>query len=262
VLLSVPHSGRDYPEWLVDMAPGGKPVLASLEDPLVDRLVWRAIGRGAGAVIARAPRAAIDCNRAEDEVDPSVVEGARRSRITARARGGLGIVPARTQQHGYLWNRSITPAQLGERLDQAHRPYHAALDEQISLLLDRFGCALLLDCHSMPPPGEGIAPIIIGDRRGRTADPWLSQQALNIALSHGFEAGLNDPFAGGHVIERHARPARDVHALQIEIDRRCYLDEALRAPGPGFDEAAALIETMAVELGEALLGRQIPMAAE
>ena len=262
VLLSVPHSGRDYPEWLVDMAPGGKPVLASLEDPLVDRLVWRAIGRGAGAVIARAPRAAIDCNRAEDEVDPSVVEGARRSRITARARGGLGIVPARTQQHGYLWNRSITPGQLGERLDEAHRPYHAALDEQISLLLDRFGCALLLDCHSMPPPGEGIAPIIIGDRRGRTADPWLSQQALNIALSHGFEAGLNDPFAGGHVIERHARPARDVHALQIEIDRRCYLDDALRAPGPGFDEAAALIETMAVELGEALLGRQIPMAAE
>jgi len=262
VLLSVPHSGRDYPDWLVDMAPGGKPVLASLEDPLVDRLAWRAIGRGAGAVIARAPRAAIDCNRAEDEVDPSVVEGARRSRITARARGGLGIVPARTQQHGYLWNRSITPAQLAERLDQAHRPYHAALDEQISLLLDRFGCALLLDCHSMPPPGEGIAPIIIGDRRGRTADPWLSQQALNIALSHGFEAGLNDPFAGGHVIERHARPARDVHALQIEIDRRCYLDEALRAPGPGFDEAAALIETMAVELGEALLGRQIPMAAE
>ena len=262
VLLSVPHSGRDYPQWLVDMAPGGKPVLATLEDPLVDRLVWRAVGRGAGAVVARTPRAAIDCNRGEDEVDPSVVEGARRSRITARARGGLGIVPARTQQHGYLWNRSITSAQLGERLDQAHRPYHAAVDEQISLLVDRFGCALLLDCHSMPPPGDGVAPIVIGDRRGRTADPWLSQQALNIALHRGFEAGLNDPFAGGHVIERHARPARDVHALQIEIDRRCYLDAQLRTPGPGFDAAAALIEAMAVELGEALLGRQVATAAE
>ena len=262
VLLSVPHSGRDYPEWLVDMAPGGKPVLATLEDPLVDRLVWRAVGRGAGAVVARTPRAAIDCNRGEDEVDPAVVEGARRSRITARARGGLGIVPARTQQHGYLWNRSITSAQLGLRLEQAHRPYHAAVDEQISLLVDRFGCALLLDCHSMPPPGDGVAPVVIGDRRGRTADPWLSQQALNIALHRGFEAGLNDPFAGGHVIERHARPARDVHALQIEIDRRCYLDAQLRTPGPGFDAAAALIEAMAVELGEALLGRQVATAAE
>lgn len=262
VILSVPHSGRDYPDWLVEMAPGGRQVLRSLEDPLVDRLIWRALARGAGAVIARAPRAAIDCNRAEDEVDPSVIEGARRSRITARARGGLGIIPARTQQHGYLWNRSITPAQLGERVDQAHRPYHAAVDDQISLLLDRFGCALLLDCHSMPPPGDGVAPVIIGDRRGRTADAWLSHEALDIVRRRGFDAGLNDPFAGGHVIERHARPARDVHALQIEIDRRCYLDAQLRAPGPGFDEAAALIETLAVELGEALLGRQVATAAE
>jgi N-formylglutamate amidohydrolase len=263
VLLSVPHSGRDYPDWLVEMAPAGLPALRSLEDPLVDRLIWRALGRGAGAVIARAPRAAIDCNRAEDEVDPSVVEGARRSRITARARGGLGIVPARTQQHGYLWSRSITSAQLAERIEQAHRPYHAALDAQISLLLDRFGCALLLDCHSMPPPGKGIAPIIFGDRRGRTADAWLSDQALDISRRRGFEAGLNDPFAGGHVIERHARPAREVHALQIEIDRRCYLDEPLRLPGGGFDDAAALVEALVVELGTALLDRQqLATAAE
>jgi len=73
---------------------------------------------------------------------------------------------------------------------------------------------------------------------------------------------LNEPFAGGHVIERHAWPARGVHALQLEIDRRCYLDEGLREPGPGFDRTAALIETLAVELGEALLGRQYATAAE
>ena len=94
----------------------------------------------------------MDCNRAEDDIDPSVVDGVHRGRVTARARGGLGIVPSRTQQHGYLWRRPITPLQLGERLDQAHRPYHCALEEQVSLLLDRFGCAILIDCHSMPPP--------------------------------------------------------------------------------------------------------------
>ena len=122
VLLSVPHSGRDYPDWLVDMAASGRPSLAALEDPLVDRLVWRALGRGCGAVIARSPRAAVDCNRAEDELDPSVIDGAWRGRVTARARGGLGIVPARTLQHGCLWRRAISPHQLEERLYQAHRP--------------------------------------------------------------------------------------------------------------------------------------------
>ena len=147
-------------------------------------------------------------------------------------------------------------------LDQAHRPYHSAIDQQIALLLDRFGCALLLDCHSMPPPPAGIAPIVIGDGRGRTAASWLSQESLRIIDRCGFAGGLNDPFAGGHVIERHARPAHGVHALQIEIDRRCYLDRDMTAPGPDFDKAAALIEALAVGLGEALLGRQFATAAE
>jgi N-formylglutamate amidohydrolase len=262
VLLSVPHSGRDYPPWLVDMASAGQSALATLEDPLVDRLVWRALRLGCGAVIAQAPRAAVDCNRAEDEVDPSVVDGARRGPVTARARGGLGIVPARTQQHGYLWRRAITRGQLDDRLDPAHRPYHRAVEEQIGLLLDRIGTVLLLDCHSMPPPPAGIPPIVFGDGRGRTADGWVSQGALAITRGARFEAGLNDPFAGGHVIERHARPARGVHALQIEIDRRCYLDEALSEPGPGFDRVARLIERLARELGEALLGRHFATAAE
>jgi N-formylglutamate amidohydrolase len=256
VLLSVPHSGREYPDWLVALSAAGKPALVALEDPLVDRLIWRGLQRGAGAVIAKTPRAAIDCNRAEDEVDPSVIEGARRNRVSARARGGLGIIPARTQQNGYLWRRAISPAQLTDRLDQAHRPYHQAIEEQLGLLLDRFGCAMLLDCHSMPPPTGGIAPVVFGDCRGRTAEGWISTEAMGIANRLGFAAGLNDPFAGGHVIERHARPARGVHALQIELDRSCYLDSTLRQPGPGFDRAASLMEALVVGLGQALLDQQ------
>jgi N-formylglutamate amidohydrolase len=262
VLLSVPHSGRDYPDWLVDMAAAGKPALTALEDPLVDRLVWRAVKLGCAAVIARTPRAAVDCNRAEDEVDPAVVDGARRGRVSARARGGLGIVPARTQQHGYLWRRAISRIQLDERLDQAHRPYHQAIERQLSLLVDRFGCALLLDCHSMPPPPDGIPAIVFGDCRGRSAEPWVGDEAMRIARRLGFTAGLNDPFAGGHVIERHAQPARGVHALQVEIDRGCYLDASLKAAGPGFDRVATLLERLAAELGEGLLGRHLATAAE
>jgi N-formylglutamate amidohydrolase len=262
VLLSVPHSGRDYPSWLVDNASGGRASLSALEDPFVDRLVWRALGRGCAAVIARAPRAAVDCNRSEEEVDPSVIDGVPRGRVTARARGGLGIVPARTPQHGYLWRRPISPAQLAERLDEAHRPYHRAIEELLSMLLERFGCALLIDCHSMPPPPGGTPPVVIGDCRGRTADAWVSGEAVAIAERCGFAAALNDPFAGGHVIDRHGDPRRGIQALQLEIDRRFYLDESLNDPGPDFDRAAAFIEELVVGLGEALLGQQYATAAE
>ncbi len=233
VLLSVPHSGRDYPDWLVALASGGKPALTTLEDPLVDRLVWRALQRGCGAVIARTPRAAVDCNRAEDEVDPSVIDGARRGRVSARARGGLGIVPARTQQHGYLWRRAITPRQLDERLAQAHRPYHEAIEAQLALLIDRFGCALLLDCHSMPPPPDGVPPMVFGDCRGRTADCWMSSEAVAIARSTGSRPASTTRSRAVTSSSGTRSPQRGVHALQVEIDRRCYLDASAatsRAP--------------------------------
>ena len=181
VLLSVPHSGRDYPDWLTTMASGGRRALAGLEDPMVDRLVWRAVEQGSAAVIARAPRAAVDCNRSEDDVDPSVIEGGGRSSVSARARGGLGIVPGRTQSHGYLWRRSIGSRQLEERLEQAHRPYHRALEQQLEALVERFGCALLLDCHSMPPPAAGVPPIVFGDCHGVSAAPWVSAEAVRLA---------------------------------------------------------------------------------
>lgn len=262
VLLSIPHSGRDYPPALVDLARGGAAALHSLEDPLVDRLAWRALAMGCGAVVAQAPRAAVDCNRAEDELDPSIISGVPRGPMSARARGGLGVIPARTQAHGSLWRAQISLGDLERRLREAHRPFHQAVADALAGLVERFGCALLLDCHSMPPPAAGIAQVVIGDRHGRTASHWLSHEALAITRRCGFSAGLNDPFAGGHIIARHGRPGHGVHGLQIEIDRACYLDPALRSPGAGFDRAAGLLERLAVELGEALLAHRFAVAAE
>src|SRR5688572_17733886 len=90
VLLSVPHSGRDYPGWLERLARRGMASLEPLDDPWVDRLAWRAIAVGTGAIIARAPRAGVDCNRSEKEVDPAVIDLPVPGQLGARARGGLG----------------------------------------------------------------------------------------------------------------------------------------------------------------------------
>ena len=251
VLLSVPHSGREYPQWLLANAAGGRAAMESLEDPLVDRLIWRALARGVGAVIARAPRAAIDCNRSADEVDPAVIAGAASDAVGVRARGGLGIVPSRTVPHGRLWRRPIDQAELERRIVEAHAPFHDAVADALSRLAETHGKALLIDCHSMPHR-DGQAEIIFGDRHGGSAAPWLAEQAAAIARADGWSTALNDPYAGGHVVERHGRPERGVHALQIEIDRSCYLARDLRSPGSGFDQAARLIERLAFGLAEAL----------
>lgn len=251
VLLSVPHSGRDYPDWLIANAARGRDALEALEDPLVDRLAWRAIARGIGAVVARAPRAAIDCNRAADEIDPSVIADAGSEAVGARARGGLGIIPSRSLPHGRLWRRPIDRDELELRLAEAHASFHCALSRQLDRLAATHGRALLIDCHSMPHR-SGQAEIILGDRHGASAAPWLAGEAARIARADDWSIAFNDPYAGGHIVERHGRPEHGIHALQVEIDRSCYLAPDLRRPGPGFDRAARLIETLAFGLGAAL----------
>jgi N-formylglutamate amidohydrolase len=114
----------------------------------------------------------------------------------------------------------------------------------------------------MPPPVRGVAPVVIGDRHGLSAAPWVSAEAARIVRSEGFKAGLNDPFAGGFIVERHGRPDFAVHAIQLELDRRLYLDSELRAPGPGFDTVARLIERLAIGLGDLLLAQGFATAAE
>lgn len=261
VILSVPHAGRDYPDWLVAMAKGGASSLCALEDPLVDELIEGAIDLGIGAVVAQTPRAAVDCNRAEDEIDPTVVRTGPIASLSPRARGGLGIVPGRTASHGALWRQPIAQQDLEDRLVQAHRPFHDAIDQLLMGLLDRFGCALLLDCHSMPPPDSGPS-VIIGDRYGQSAAPWVTTEAVKVVASMGFRAGVNQPFAGGHVVQRHGNPARGVHAIQIEIDRRCYLQFGAARRGTGFPKVARLFEELAMRLGTALIDRRFSEAAE
>ena len=215
------------------MPRSGRGALEMLEDPLVDRLAWRAIAAGIGAVIQPVPRAVIDCNRDEEEVDPAAIAGIGTAPVGPRARYGLGLVPSRTHRHGALWRRPIDRDELNRRVEQVHRPYHRALAEALEALRARHGEALLLDCHSMPSRRQAPAEIVIGDRHGTSAASWVSAEAVRLVRAAGFRAALNDPYAGGAIVARHGRPPDGVHALQLEIDRSLYLDRDGRTRGPG-----------------------------
>ena len=263
VLLSVPHSGTDYPDWLLHDARHGRTSLQMLEDPLVDRLAWRAIARGCGAVIARAPRAAVDCNRSLKEIDPALPGTAPGEDPGPRARGGLGIVPTRLPRDGDLWRRRLSHEELECRIEAGWRPYHDALRAALKDLGRRHSEVLLLDCHSMPARGPREPEVVVGDRFGRSAGQWLGDLARRTIERNGFTAAFNDPYAGGWIAESFGDPSGSVHALQLEFDRGLYLDASFRQAGPGFDRVARLLQTLVVTLGEALLARNaIPDAAE
>jgi N-formylglutamate amidohydrolase len=261
VLLSIPHSGRDYDPAILGNAAQGRRALEALEDPLVDRLCWRAAAAGFGAVVQNVPRAVIDCNRDEEEVDPAAIAGIGPAPVGDRARHGLGLVPSRTHRHGALWRRRIDRAELKRRIDEVHRPYHGLIADTLDSLAGRFGEALLIDCHSMPSR-RGQPDIIIGDRHGKSAAAWVTGLAAQVAREAGFSVGLNDPYAGGAIVTRHGRPNEAIHAIQLEIDRSVYLAPDGRTAGSGFDRTARLIEALAVALGEAVAARVLRDAAE
>ena len=261
LLLSIPHAGTDYPSWLLCNARSGRPSLEPLEDPLTDRLAWRAMALGVGAVIAQTPRAAIDCNRGPTEMLLANEPLAPDHEPGPRARGGLGLVPTRTQRHGELWYQEPSVAEIERRKDAAWMPYHQLVAGQLMLLQRRHGEVLLLDVHSMPARHATLPRLVIGNRHGGTSAAWLSDLARRTAEEAGFRTGFNDPYAGGYIVERHGQPAEGIHALQLELDRASYLAPSLRTPGPGFNSVTRLLESLCQVLGDALLMRNAALEA-
>jgi N-formylglutamate amidohydrolase len=264
VVLSVPHAGRDYPPALLAAlrTPLQPPV--ALEDRHVDAVAEAARGART-AIVARRARAWIDLNRGEDERDPQVDEGARITAYPVRStkvRSGLGLVPWRGATVHGLWRRRFRDDEIAARIVADHRPYHAAVAAALNAARARFGVAVLLDLHSMPPLGGGAPQIVIGDRFGRTAAARFVARIESVAATT-HAVGLNAPYAGGHILDRHGAPSRGVHAIQLELDRSLYLDAALDRPGKGLAQTAALlVRVLAALEDEAIGGYRSALAAE
>jgi N-formylglutamate amidohydrolase len=240
VVLSVPHAGRDYPLALRAALRAPLASLAALEDRHVDAIALGARERET-LLLQVAPRAWIDLNRAEHERDPLLDDGARGASLSAKVRAGLGLVPRRTAHAGELWRRRLADAEVEARIVADHRPYHVALAETLARAKARFGTAVLLDIHSMPPIAGGRARIVLGDRFGRAAAARFVHRMEAELEAARLSYALNTPYAGGHILERHGRPHEGIHAIQLEIDRSLYLDHRLDEPGPGLEPVTQLV---------------------
>lgn len=268
VLISVPHAGRDYPAEVLAQMRQPEVSAIRLEDRLVDTLAKAVAARcGAGLLIAHAPRAMIDLNRHPDDVDWTMVRGAKpdgaaRHLRGGRASSGLGLVPRRLGAHGEVWKRPLTRQALDWRREHIHAAYHAKLTGALAHLRDRCGVALLIDLHSMPPlgpkTGEWAAPdFVIGDLLGTSCDWRIAALSLDHFSQAATPAAHNRPYAGGYVLERHGRPADGIHAMQIEVCRTTYLDDSLREQGAGFDAVVEVLANLVLRLAASLPQKQV-----
>ena len=268
ILVSVPHAGREYPPELLDNLNVQASHLLRLEDRYADRLAASAIASGFPAIVARKPRAWVDLNRSRAEIDPDMVAGmdsAQTSHISKKVRGGLGILPRRLHGAGNLWREKWQHQDVIDRIEQDHEPYHVMVEHLLDQIRSAFGCALLVDLHSMPSVLDEKSRrigFVIGDRFGRSCESRYVEMAAVHFRMHGHHVQTNHPYSGGYILDRHGMPARNIHAFQLEVDRMLYLDEDMREPIAAAQSIAELIRSCCVMLADQMSGRDLLEAAE
>ncbi len=262
-----PHSGAYYPPDFVAAAALDPLALRRSEDAFVNRLFGAAPDCGAPLLAATYPRVYVDLNREPYELDPAMFSGPLPEFVntnSARVSVGLGTLARVVANGAAIYRGKIAFAEARARVERIYVPYHTALRRLIAQTQGAFGCAVLVDCHSMPSTGglfdrdsgRRRGEIVLGDRFGTSCAGVIVDVAEKTMRGLGYRVRRNEPYAGGFVTQNYGRPGNGVHALQIEINRSLYMDEAAIDPGSGFDRLAQnlgqLIRALAEIDGEAL----------
>lgn len=232
VVFASPHSGREYSTAFRDAARLDPHSLRRSEDSFVDELFAEVPGLGAPLLTASFPRAWCDVNREPWELDPAMFADALPDWVNTaspRVSAGLGTIARVVATGEAIYARKLRFAEAEARVRTCWQPYHDTLSALITGTRASFGACLLIDCHSMPACGVGLrqgADFVLGDAHGTSCAPAITR-AVEARLSGlGYTVRRNDPYAGGYVTRHYGRPREQVHALQIEVARRLYMDEA------------------------------------
>lgn len=243
VFYDSPHSGRTIPDDFVTAVS-----LADLrtgEDAFVDELVSGCLDHGIGLIAAEFPRAYIDVNRAVDDLDEGLLSapwpgGANPTDKSVR---GMGLIRREILRGVPLYSAPLSVAEVSARIETYYRPYHAAVKAALDRLHASHGAVWHVDWHSMKPvgvamnvdAGEARPDFVVSDGEGRTAAPDFADSVADWLRERGYSASVNAPYKGAEMIRRHGAPDEGRHSIQIEINRRLYLDAERMVRTEGFD---------------------------
>ena len=257
LVLDSPHSGTDYPS---DFAYAcALHVLRKAEDTHVDKLYSFAPALGVHWVEAHFPRSYLDANRNTTEIDVSLFDEpwpgpvATDPKILSKVRLGKGLVWRTTDCGQPIYQRQLTVAEVQARITTCWQPYHAAVASAIDAAHAAHGYSIHINCHSMPAiasscatdfPGEAHADFVVGDRDGQTASPALSALVCDHLRARGYAVAYNHPYKGVELVRRYGQPAQQRHSIQLEINRRLYMDEDTLAVTEGFGALQATLKSL------------------
>jgi N-formylglutamate amidohydrolase len=247
LIIACPHSGRFYPPELLKATVLDQLALRRSEDAFVDILFQDAPDYGAILLVNEFARAFVDVNRSPGEMDPKLISSIyvdSHETSSDRVKAGLGVIPRTVGDNVAIYRHRMAVQEAVARLSEVHHPWHGTIETCMTEASHMHGCAVLLDCHSMPSRASGhpSCDIVLGDRFGASCAPDIMRAALDFLRSAGLKVARNNPYAGGYSMTRHGQPLRHHHAIQIEINRCLYMIEGAMTLRPS---ARQVRETMA-----------------
>lgn len=249
-VFSSPHSGRFYPPRFLSLSRLDAYQIRRSEDCLVDHLIESVVPMGAQMIAAQFPRAYLDVNREPFELDQAMFAGALPEGCNSksiRVAGGLGTIPRLVGDGFDIYNKKLPVEEALMRVESCYMPYHGQLTGMLEQTKAQFGFAVLVDCHSMPSSLQSLqrgpkVDIVLGDRFGATMPKGFMLKLGGMFEACGYKVAYNRPYAGGYITEHYGRPAQNIFAVQLEICRSLYLDEANYVPNKNFGRLKADIE--------------------
>lgn len=258
MVFDAPHSGRHYPEDFGHVA--GIELLMGGEDRFVDELFADAPEHGATYVIANFARTYIDPNRRLSDIDMALLDGDwhETPEPTIMSERGVGLVFRLIGDGTAIYDRRLSAADITNRIELYWRPYHESLGAMIDRTIERFGVCYHLDCHSMMPVGNELAPdpgrdradFVLGDLDGTSCEPGFTRLVAATLEGLGYSVAINDPYKGALIVERYGAPDKGVHSLQIEINRKLYMDLETLERGVGFEPLRADLAKLAAAVAD------------
>lgn len=248
LVLDSPHSGNLYPDDFNHACP--RAWLEETEDSYVHEIFADAPRLGVPLLAALFPRCYIDPNRAEDDIDPLLLDQPWPGRINPSTRSDLGMGLIRrlykTNLPEPIYDRYLSPAEIEGRLEGYYRPYHNALKTLLDDAYGAFGSVWHLNCHSMPAPSQSrhTPDIVLGDRDGTSCDPGFTAHVATVLKNMGYRVAINRPYKGVELVRKYSDPGENRHSLQIELRRALYMDEHTRARTAGFTRTRANMQSL------------------
>lgn len=235
-LITSPHSGHYYPRDFILKSKLNSQQLRLSEDMHIDALLADVPQAGASLLSATYPRAYVDLNREPYELDASMFSDPLPDYVnkdSTRVLAGLGTIAKIVTERLEIYDRPLAFSEAEQRIEKIYFPFHTCLKQQIETARDFWGKAYLLDVHSMPSNAvrkykggkSGSVDFVLGNRHGRSCDADIYDVVYDFLTDAGYYVEKNKPYAGGYITEHYGNPSEGFHTLQLEVNRKLYMNE-------------------------------------